>query len=235
MSADLARASKLRRQMTADIAHDLRTPLSIVLGYTEALNDGKLPGTPEMYAAMHVEAQYLQRLIDDLRTLSLADAGELLLTKMPISPRTLLERTASAYRVQAEKSGIALQVVVEPDAPPLDIDPDRMAQVLRNLVDNALRHTAPGGQITLSAEFAPGMVHIYVRDNGAGIAAQDLPYVFERFYRGDEARQQQDSASGLGLAIAKSLVQAHGGSISVESTLGEGTSFAIAIPIHRMR
>jgi len=230
MSADLARSSKLRRQMTVDIAHDLRTPLSIVLGYTEALNDGKLPGTAEMYEAMHGEAQHLQRLIDDLRTLSLADAGELPLTRLQIAPHTLLERTASAYRVRAEQEEITLQVTAAPDLPPLNVDLDRMAQVLRNLIDNALRHTQPGGQITLAAEPAAGAVHLCVRDNGADISPEDLPYVFERFYRGDKARQQQESASGLGLAIAKSLVEAHGGSISVESIVDKGTSFTLAIP-----
>lgn len=230
MSADLARANKLRRQMTADIAHDLRTPLSIILGYAEALNDGKLPGTSEMYAAMHGEAQHLQRLIDDLRTLSLADAGELPLTRVQIPPRTLLDRIASAYRVRAEQAQVALRVTAAPDLPSLDVDPDRMAQVLRNLIDNALRYTQPGGQITLAAEQENSIVRLYVRDTGAGIAPEDLPYVFERFYRGDKVRQKENGASGLGLAIAKSLVEAHGGSISVESVLGQGTSFTIAIP-----
>ena len=230
MIADLARASKLRRQMTADIAHDLRTPLSIILGYTEALNDGKLPGTPEMYEAMHGEAQHLQRLIDDLRTLSLADAGELPLTRVQIAPHTLLERIASAYRIEAEQGEIALQVLVAPDLPPINVDPDRMAQVFKNLIDNALRHTPPGGQITLSAESTARMVRLSVRDSGHGIPPEDLPYVFERFYRGDKARHPLAGASGLGLAIAKSLVEAHGGSISVESVVERGTSFTIAIP-----
>jgi signal transduction histidine kinase len=231
MSADLARSNKLRRQMTADIAHDLRTPLSILLGYTEALNDAKLPGTPEMYAAMHGEAQHLQRLIDDLRILSLADAGELPLADVQIAPRALLERIASAYRVRTEQAQIDLRVTAAPDLPPFGVDPDRMAQVLRNLVDNALRHTPPGGQITLAAEQDDRSVRLCVRDSGAGIAPEDLPYVFERFYRGDAARPQKDGASGLGLAIARSLVQAHGGSISVESVLDEGTSFTITIPV----
>ena len=230
MSADLAHSTMLRRQMTADIAHDLRTPLSIILGYTEALSDGKLRGTPEMYEAMHGEAQHLQRLIDDLRTLSLADAGELSLTKVRVAPHTLLERTAAAHAVGTVQRDIALQVTAAADLPPIDVDPGRMAQVLGNLVDNALRHTEPGGQITLAAESDGRAVHLRVRDSGAGILPEDLPYVFERFYRGDEARQQQDGASGLGLAIARSLVEAHGGSISVESTVGEGSSFTIELP-----
>jgi signal transduction histidine kinase len=230
MSADLARPSKLRRQMTADIAHDLRTPLSIILGYTEALSAGKLNGTPEMYGAMHGEAQHLQRLTDDLRTLSRADAGELPLTKVQIAPHTLLKRTASVYSVQVEQGDITLQVAAAPDLPLLDIDPDRMAQVPKNLMDNALRHTEPGGQVTLAAESDARAVHLYVQDSGAGISPEDLPYVFERFYRGDEARQQQGSESGLGLAIVRSLVEAHGGSISLESVVGQGTSLTITIP-----
>jgi signal transduction histidine kinase len=230
MSADLARSNRLRRQMTADIAHDLRTPLSILLGYTEALDDGKLPGTPEMYGAMHSQARHLQRLIEDLRTLSLADAGELPMTKVQIAPQTLLERTAAAYRGRAEQCEIALQIGAAPDLPLLNVDPDRMGQVLGNLMDNALRYTDPGGQITLAAGSAGESVQLSVQDSGAGIPPEDLPYVFERFYRGDPSRQAQDGASGLGLAIAQSLVQAHGGSISVESTVGQGASFTISIP-----
>ena len=153
-----------------------------------------------------------------------------MLTKVQIAPRTLLERTASAHGVGAEQRHITLQVAAAADLPPIDVDPDRMAQVLGNLVDNALRHTEPGGEITLAAESDGGAVCLRVQDSGAGIPPEDLPYVFERFYRGDEARQQQDGASGLGLAIAKSLVEAHGGGIAVESTVGEGTSFTIAIP-----
>jgi signal transduction histidine kinase len=179
---------------------------------------------------MHGEAQHLQRLVDDLRTLSLADAGELPLTKVQIAPHALLDRIAPAYRVRAEQAEISLQVTVAPDLPPLYVDPDRMAQVLKNLIDNALRHTLPGGRITLAAEQGDRSVHLCVRDSGAGIAPEDMPYVFERFYREDEARRQGDGASGLGLAIARSMVQAHGGTISVESVLSEGTSFTISLP-----
>ncbi len=232
MSADLARSNQLRRQMTADIAHELRTPLSVILGYTEALSDGKLHPTPETFEIMHEEAKHLGRLIEDLQTLALADAGELSLTRRATNPRALLERAAAAYGAQAQQKGITLQVKSAPDLPQIEVDPDRMAQVLSNLVSNALRYTPAGGEITLSATFRPPAVVLQVSDTGAGIAPEDLPHVFERFYRGDKARQRQEGESGLGLAIAKSIVEIHGGTITVDSRPGEGTTFTIELPAH---
>jgi signal transduction histidine kinase len=230
MSTDLAHASVLRRQMTADIAHDLRTPLSVILGYTEALREGKLPAEQDIFDTLHTEAQHLQHLIDDLRTLSLADAGELPLMRQFIPPHALLERTAAAYKAQAQAHNIMLEVQSGADVPDLDVDPERMAQVLGNLVGNALRYTPPNGKITLGARLIGQTVILQIRDTGSGIAAADLPHVFERFYRADPARQQS-GASGLGLAIAKGIVEAHGGVISVESMLGQGTTFTITLPI----
>lgn len=229
MSADLEQASRLRRQMTADIAHDLRTPLSVILGYTEALSDGKLQATPEMAATLHQEAQHLNRLIDDLRTLSLADAGELPLHCTPLSPTTLLERTASAYRMQAENQNVAIQIDTEPGVHQIRVDSQRMAQVLGNLVSNALRHTPGGGTVTLSAQNAGNGVVLRVQDTGEGIAPEDLPHIFARFYRADRARTN-NGESGLGLSIAKSIVEAHGGSIRASSDPGEGTTFTIELP-----
>lgn len=229
MSLDLARANQQRRQMTADIAHDLRTPLSILLGYTEALNDSKLQGTPEVHRVMHQEAQHLSHLIDDLRTLSLADAGELKLNLQACLPYEMLTHTAAAYQGRAGEKNITLIVKAGRDLPAVWADPDRMAQVLGNLVSNALRYTPTGGQITLSACAGQTKVSLQVQDTGSGIAAEDLPYIFNRFYRADETRQQQHGESGLGLAIAKSLVEAHGGSISVESIPNDGTIFTILL------
>ncbi len=230
MSTDLARSHRLRNEMTANIAHDLRTPLSLILGYTEALSDGKLQGDAEIYAVMHQEAGHLNHLIDDLRLISLADAGELPLNLQSISPITLLERAAAAFKPQAQQNQISLQVEAALDLPPVQVDPDRMAQILGNLISNALRYTPQGGWIKLSAASAANILELKIQDNGAGIAPDDLPFVFARFYRGDKSRQQNGEA-GLGLTIAKSLVEAHHGSIRVESAPGQGTCFMIQLPI----
>src|SRR6185437_2544546 len=141
MSADLASANQQRRQMTADIAHDLRTPVTVISGYLEALRDGVLPPTPERFAILYEESQHLRGLIEDLRTLSLADAGELTLRRQPIAPATLLHRIAAIYAHQAEQQGIALRVAAHEQLPALHVDADRMVQVLSNLVSNALRYT----------------------------------------------------------------------------------------------
>lgn len=230
MSTELARSLHLRRQMTADIAHDLRTPLSVILGYTEALNDGKFVGDPAIYAILHDEAQHLSRLIDDLRTLSLADAGELPLQRSKTQPRELLERAAAAHRVTAEQKGVHLTVDAPEDLPPIHVDPERMQQVLGNLISNALRHTPSGGEIALLGEATDGQVALHVRDSGSGIAADDLPLIFERFYRGDASRTSNAGESGLGLPIAKSLVEMHQGIITVASKVGCGTEFTVLLP-----
>jgi signal transduction histidine kinase len=230
MSADLARASQLRKQMTADLAHDLRTPLSILRGYTEGLQDGRLQGAPSLYTIMHGEVEHLQRLVEELRVLSLADAGELPLNRRSVDPAALLERTGLAYIVQAEQHGIALRVEAPADLPSISVDTDRMAQVLNNLVSNAFRYTAQG-EIVLIASASQQQVYLQVRDTGTGIEPADLPFVFDRFYRADKARQRMDSnASGLGLAIAKAIVEAHGGTLAVESHANVGTTFTITLP-----
>ena len=233
MSTELADAARARRQMTADLAHDLRTPLSILRGYTEGLGDGRLQGSPGLYRTMHGEVVHLQRLVDDLRLLSLADHGALKLNRRSVDPAALLERTGLAYFVQAEEQGVALRVDVTEDLPAIDVDTDRLTQVLNNLVSNALRYTEKG-EIVLSARVERGWVTLDVRDTGSGISPEDLPRVFDRFYRADPSRQRgdEDSASGLGLAIAKAIAEAHGGHISVRSVLGEGSTFSLALPVH---
>jgi len=254
MSSDLARASQLRKQMTADLAHDLRTPLSILRGYTEGLQDGRLQGSSTLYTIMYGEVEHLQRLVEDLRVLSLADAGELPLNRRAVDPSALLERTGLAYIDRAEQQGIALRVEPAEALPSISVDTDRMTQVLNNLVSNALRYTPEGGQITLSAAQETNnderpttkdegsasqpfvfrrssFVVLRVSDTGSGIEAEDLPFIFDRFYRADKARQRADSnASGLGLAIAKAIVEAHGGTLAVESHPGAGTTFTISLP-----
>lgn len=231
MSADLARAVELRRQMTADVAHDLRTPLAVMAGYLEALRDGVLSPSPERFETMHLEAQHLRRLVEDLRTLSLADAGELTLNREALPPGVLLEQAAAAYQHQAGRQGIALTVDAAPDLPPISVDPDRLAQVLGNLIGNALRHTPAGGQIRLAAGHEGRHVRLTVRDTGSGIPADELPHVWDRFYRGGAAREGDGGESGLGLAIARSIVGVHGGTISAKSSPGQGTTFTINLPV----
>ena len=229
MSSDLAQSSMLRRQMTADIAHDLRTPLSVILGYTEALREGKLPPDQDTFETMHTEAQHLQHLIDDLRTLSLADAGELPLQRREVKPQALIERAIAASAATAQNQGIELVARTTPNLPMVHVDAERIAQVFGNLLSNALRYKPSGGAIRLSAETRDGIVQFRMEDSGTGIAAEALPHVFERFYRADASRRQ-DGSSGLGLAIVKSIVEAHGGTIAVESTVGHGTTFTISLP-----
>ena len=182
------------------------------------------------------EVQHLQHLVEDLRTLSLADAGELRLARQPLPPQALLERCAATHARLAEQKGIRLTVQAQPDLPPVNVDAERMAQVLGNLVTNALRHTPAGGQISLSAEAAAnaadaaaGGVRLRVQDTGEGIPPEALPRIFDRFYRVDDSRQRSGSESGLGLAIVRSLVEAHGGSISVQSAPGQGTTFSLLL------
>jgi two-component system, OmpR family, sensor histidine kinase BaeS len=231
MSADLARASQLRKQMTADLAHDLRTPLTVLRGYLEGLKESQVQGTPALYTVMYEEVLHLQRLVDDLRVLSLADAGELSLNRRLVDPSAILERTGLLYFATAEEHGIQLRVETTEDLPSVLVDTDRITQVLNNLVSNALRHTTEG-EVVLSARASDSSVYLRVSDTGNGIASEDIPFVFDRFYRGDKSRHRDDGdSSGLGLAIAKALVEAHGGTIQVESPLGKGTTFTIILPV----
>jgi signal transduction histidine kinase len=228
MSADLAQAQQARKQMTADIAHDLRNPLTVLGGYLESLTDGKLKPTPERFAVMQAEVTHLQRLVDDLRTLSLADAGGLRLQKEPVRVVDLLERVAESYRNQAELQSIRLGVKADAGLTEIALDPARMEQVLGNLVSNALRYTPEGGEIQLNGRQAEGGVILEVIDNGSGISPEIIPHIFERSFRGDSSRSGDES--GLGLAIAKSIVELHGGEIDVESEAGQGCRFWIFIP-----
>lgn len=232
MSTDLAKSNDLRRQMTADIAHELRTPLTVMAGYIEALRDGVLKPTPARFDAMNLEAQQLKRLVEDLRTLSLADAGELPLTRQATEPNVLLERVVTAFSHRAAQANIALRIAADARLPELHVDPERLVQVLENLVSNAIRHTGKGGEIVLAACAAEDHVQLSVQDNGRGIAPDVLPHVFDRFYRGDAARSEEGGESGLGLAIAKSIVEAHGGGMAASSPgIGRGATFTIRLPV----
>ncbi len=230
MSAELDQANQARRQMTADIAHDLRTPLTVLSGYLEAMEDGTLAPTPARLALMQQEVQTLQQLVTDLRTLSLADTGKLALHKEPTSIADLLTQVHNTFVHQATQQEISLIVEAGADLPDILLDVARMRQVLGNLVSNALRYTPIGGTITLAANMMDDALRITITDTGSGISEADLPHIFNRFYRSDRSRQGEDGESGLGLAIAKSLVVAHNGNIAVTSPQGKGTTFTISLP-----
>jgi signal transduction histidine kinase len=237
MSAELSRSINARRQMTADIAHELRTPLSLILGHAEAVHDGVLPPTPENFEIIREEATRLENLVNDLRLLSLADAGELSISPQTVEPERLLREVAAHYQYQTQQKNIRLELKVGSPLSSIDVDPGRMIQVLTNILDNAFRHTPEGGEIILSARDVNDKVELAVRDSGPGLQAEELERIFERFYRTDASRQREaDGGSGLGLAIAKSIVQAHGGQLSAQSDIvpegeaGNGLKVMIVLP-----
>lgn len=233
MSSELSRSVNARKQMTADIAHELRTPLSLILGHAEAVHDGVLPPSRENFEIIREEATRLEHLVNDLRILSLADAGELSIHPQTIEPERLLREVASLYQYQIQRKNITLDLNIAPSLSTVDVDPGRMTQVLTNILDNALRHTPEGGTIILSAIERNENVELAVQDTGPGLKAQDLERIFDRFYRTDASRQRDDAfggGSGLGLAIARSIVQAHGGQISAESDLGKGLKLIVTLP-----
>lgn len=233
MTGELERADQQRRNLTADVAHELRTPLHIIQGNLEGILDGVYEPTAEHINTTLDETRLLARLVDDLRTLSLAEAGQLPLTWEPVDVAELLADVGTSFSGQAEAAGIDLRVEIEGDASDLTITGDvgRLDQVLSNLMANALRYTPAGGAVALLAQPMDGGVRIAVRDTGRGISPEDLPYVFDRFWRGDRSRSHAGGAgSGLGLAIARQLVQAHSGRIGVESEPGRGTTFTVELP-----
>jgi two-component system OmpR family sensor kinase/two-component system sensor histidine kinase BaeS len=236
MTEELARAEQQRRALTADVAHELRTPIHILQGNLEGMLDGVYEASPEQLNAMLEETHLLSRLVEDLRTLSLAESGQLALHVQTFSALDLLEDVKTSFSSQAAAAEVALRVEcrASEDQLTLTADPDRLDQVLSNLVANALRHTPAGGSIVLGVEsLAPqAALRLTVQDTGSGIAPTDLPFIFDRFWRGDRSRTRQEGAgSGLGLAIARQLVQAHAGQITVQSQPGLGTAFTIDLPI----
>lgn len=230
MNDEIAQAAELRKQMTADIAHDLRTPLTVMSGYLEGMREGVLKPTKERIDTMFGEVQHLSRLVEDLRTLSLADAGELSVNRHPTDVGELVKDCANTFKVLAKKEKIEINVECAEQLPRINIDEERIGQVLNNLVSNALRYTPSGGMITLSCQQDQGSIKLSVTDTGTGIAPEVLAHVFERFYRGDQARQGDES--GLGLAIARSIVELHGGQITAQSEgIGKGSTFTVHLPL----
>ncbi len=237
MAGELQRAEQVRRNMTADVAHELRNPLSVVRSHVEALQDGVFELTPENLDPIHDKVLLLGRLVEDLRELALAEAGQLPLERAPTDLRTLVVETVQGLQAQADKKGVALRADLPAELPLVWADRGRIGQVLTNLLSNALRHTPAAGEVSVSASADADWAYLSVADTGQGIAPQDLPYVFERFYRGDRARERpvDGQGTGLGLAIARGIVRAHGGEIEVSSQVGEGSCFRLRLPLGRGR
>ena len=230
MTAELERAGQQRRNLTADVAHELRNPLHVIQGNLEGMLDGVYRPSSEQLTATLEEVHLLARLVDDLQTLSLAESGQLPLHLRKVSAADLLADAAASFSGQAEAAGVELHTSLSESEDQLVIlaDLDRLDQVLANLIANALRYTPAGGKIILSAQSFAGGVRLVVQDSGAGIPAEDLPYIFDRCWRGSRARSSSEGAgSGLGLAIARQLVEAQGGKIAVSSAPGQGTAFTI--------
>jgi two-component system sensor histidine kinase BaeS len=230
MADSLQRGEERQRRLVVDVAHELRTPLANIRGYVEALKDGVVPPTAEVFESLHEEAVLQQRIVDDLQELALAEAGALAYHRHPTDLTELLEICRIAHQAAADAVDVTLRVAADRPVT-IDADPDRLRQVIGNLVSNALRATPPGGTVTLAATgVAEGRVTVEVRDTGVGIPADDLPHIFDRFWRADSARSRDTGGSGLGLAIARQIVRDHGGDITASSRPGQGTTVGIALP-----
>ncbi|MFJ8081476.1 sensor histidine kinase [Streptomyces sp. NPDC096205] len=229
MADSLQAGEERQRRLTGDIAHELRTPLANLRGYLEALRDGVVEPTPELLDSLHEEALLQQRIVDDLHDLALAEAGALTYHRREVELRELLEAGRTAQRARAEAVGVALELRA-PHPVSVYADPDRLRQAVGNLVTNALRATSAGGTVTLALSARDGRAVVEVADTGTGIAAGDLPHLFDRFWRADPSRGRATGGSGLGLSIARQIVADHGGTIGVRSTLGAGTTFTITLP-----
>lgn len=229
MVADLRTADAARRQLQADIAHELATPLSVLKANVEGMLDGVVETSPQRLELLHAQTQVLTRLVHDLKDLSLLQDGRLPLDRRPTDIPSLIDEVAGAVRPTAEAKGIALNVV-EGSSVTVAADRDRIAQVLHNLLSNAVRYTDAGGAVNVRARLDGDRVVVEVADTGAGIPAADLPRVFERFHRVDRSRTRATGGAGLGLAVVKQIVEAHGGTVWVSSTPGAGSVFSFALP-----
>lgn len=233
MSAHRARLEEQRKAMVSDVAHELRTPLSNIRGWLEAAQDGLADPDPAFVSSLLEEAVLLQHIIDDLQDLAAADAGVLRLHPGSVEIRELLSQVAAAHQARAENAGVTLAVTATAPGPALRADPVRLRQAVGNLVSNAVRHTPEGGRVTLrayAAEEGDGTVLVEVTDTGSGIPPEDLPHVFDRFWRAEKSRSRRTGGSGLGLAIVRKLVEAHGGTVDATSVEGEGSTFVLRLP-----
>lgn len=226
MTARLELQQRQRRDLMADIAHELRTPLAVMQGRLEGMLDGVYPRDETHVTHVLDETRLLARLVEDLRTLAHSESGTLTLQKEPTDLGVLLDDALTSFRPDAETHGVVVSAQIPADMPLVEIDPLRAREVVTNLLSNAIRYSPEGSTVWVEAEASTDTVTIRVRDNGTGIPPDDLPHIFDRFYKGAAS-----SGSGLGLTIARSLVIAHGGRIAAESTTGAGTSIVVTLPI----
>ncbi len=224
MSARLKTVDEQRRSFLADVTHELRTPLSVIRGQAEAIADGVYPADAAHLAPIMDATSALDRLVEDLRTLVLTDAGSLVLHREPTDLGALVRDTVESFRSQAETARLSLTADVAEDVRSIDIDPARIRQVIGNLLSNAIRHTPAGGSVGVSVTTSEHQVTVTVKDTGEGISPDMLPHVFERFVKGPNSK-----GSGLGLAIAHDIVKAHGGTTAIDSQPGNGTTIAFTL------
>lgn len=230
MASSLEALEHERQALIADIAHELRTPLTILQGQLDAMTDGISPFTPDELGKLGAQTQLLSRLIDDLRILSLADAKRLTLKRVPVDVADLTERVVEGFQERAQRKGITLDVQT-PANFIIHSDPDRLAQVLANLVDNALRYTPGGGHVCTTLSRSAGQLHLTVSDDGPGLSSEVLERAFERFYRAESSRTRASGGSGLGLAIVRTLVELQGGTVSASNNATKGATFAVTLPL----
>jgi signal transduction histidine kinase len=230
MADGLERLEQLRRNMVTDVAHELRTPLSNIQGYLEAIRDGVVNPGPALINSLHEEALLLSRLVDDLQELELAEAGKLRLQLSQQAPREMVEKAVLALHPATSEREIGVSTYIAPNLPTVEADPERIGQVLRNLLNNALTHTPWGGEIRVAARLVGEEVEFSVKNYGPGISPNHMPYLFERFYRADNSRSRATGGAGLGLSIVKHLINLHGGRVWAESVPGEGATFYFTLP-----
>lgn len=230
MATSLEEVEERRREIIDDLTHELRTPLTIIQGRLEEIADGIITANSKIYSRLIRETKRLQRLVNDLQELSQAEAGNLALKLQPVNLRSILQPLAEKFGDQLLDSDRSLNLDCPNNLPYVMVDSDRLEQILVNLLSNAIRHT-PQGSITLKARYDLNRVWISISDTGSGIASEELPHVFRRFWRSQKSRSQKYGGTGIGLAICKRLVELHQGEISVESKLGVGTTFKFFLPI----
>jgi two-component system sensor histidine kinase BaeS len=234
MARALEEAERRRMDVISDVSHELRTPLSTLQGYMEGLAEGVIEPSQETWALLHEEIERMRRLVDDLRQLSHAEAGQLTLNPTPVSPVEVLRLAVERMLPLFDEKGVELRSAVPENLPPVLADGDRVVQVLTNLFDNALRHTPAGGRVVAQAEAGGDAATLKVTDTGEGIAPEHLPHVFERFYRAEKSRSREGGGSGVGLAISEALVETMGGRIWAESPgPGKGATFSFTLPVSR--